>query len=70
MIGKYYRGFKLDFRPYMILNPVTVFTTDSIINCVQLFRSMALRHLLVIHPSDAKLRGVITRQDLFKYMDL
>ena len=54
----------------MILNPVTVFTTDSIINCVQLFRSMSLRHLLVIHPSDAKLRGVITRQDLFKYMDL
>ena len=60
-IGEYYRSFKLDFRPYIIENPISVFTTTSIVNCVELFRTMALRHLLVIHPSDAKLRGVITR---------
>ena len=60
----------LDFRPYLINNPVQVFSTDRIGKCLRLFRYMQCRHILVMHPKDAKLKGVITRQDLFKYMDL
>ena len=56
---------KLDFRPYMIPNPYTVFTTDYIEKCVEIFRKMHLRHLAVIHPGNGALRGIITRQDLF-----
>ena len=60
-ICEYYKSYKIDFRPYIIENPICIFTTTSIVNCLELFRRMALRHLLVIHPTNAKLRGIITR---------
>jgi CBS domain-containing protein len=64
------RGAKLDFRPYLIENPMTVATTDSLKKCNDLFRKMHLRHLIVVNPSDGKPAGIITRADLFTYLDL
>lgn len=65
------KGHRLvDFRPYMIASPYTVKTTDSLEKCVQVFRFMHLRHLPVVHPGTGELRGMITRKDLFKFMDL
>lgn len=55
----------LDFRPYMIENPITVSTNDYFQKCCDQFRLMHLRSLIVIDPLDAKLKGIITRQDLF-----
>jgi len=60
----------IDFRPYMIENPFTVFTTDQIQKCLDVFRKMHLRHLLVVHPANCSLKGIITRKDLFKHLDL
>ena len=69
-VCEYYRYYMVDFRPYLIESPVTVFTTDSLKNCVELMRNMYLRHLIVISPTDGKLEGIITRQDLFAWLDL
>lgn len=66
----FYKGYKVDFRPYLIENPTSVLSTDNLENCVDLFRTMHLRHLLVLDPESAKLRGIITRQDLFRWLDL
>jgi CBS domain-containing protein len=60
----------MDFRPYMIPHPYTVSTTDPLEKCVSIFRYMHLRHLAVLHPGTGQLRGMITRKDLFKFMDL
>ena len=61
---------KIDMRPYMIYNPYTIFTTDRLDKCVEVFRKMHLRHLPVIHPGNGSLKGIITRQDLFQFLDL
>jgi CBS domain-containing protein len=61
---------KIDFRPYIIENPITVFLNDPLIKLVDLFRKMHLRHMIVIDPNNGKLSGLITRQDLFMYLDL
>lgn len=60
----------VDLRPYMQTGPHMVFTTDHLQKCVDIFRKMHLRHLLVVHPSDGKMKGIITRQDLFAWLDL
>lgn len=60
----------VDFRPYMNDNPMTVVSTDSIAKCLTLFRNMHLRHLCVIHPIYGTLVGIITRQDLFTWLDM
>jgi len=65
-----FREEMIDFRPYMIENPYTVFTTDQLLKCVDVFRKMHLRHLVVVHPGNCSLKGIITRKDLFKYLDL
>lgn len=49
---------------------MTVSVQDSILKCIEVFRKMHLRHLCVIHPIGGKLTGIITRQDLFLWMDL
>lgn len=61
---------KIDFRPYCNDNPMTVVTTDSMLKCCDLFRKMHLRHLTVINASTTKVEGMITRQDLFQWLDL
>jgi len=60
----------IDFRPYMIKSPFTVFTTDNLPKVLDIFRKMHCRTLPVIHPRDGSLQGVITRQDIFRFMDL
>ena len=60
----------IDFRPYMNDNPMTVNIADSIHKVADVFRKMHLRHLCVIHPIGGKLEGIITRQDLFLWLDL
>ena len=60
----------IDFRPYIIENPYTVVTTDYLQKCLDLFRKMHLRHLIVLHPADGQIKGILTRQDLFKWLDL
>ena len=67
---QYYENYMIDFRPYLIESPITVFTTDPILNCKQLMRNMYLRHIIVISPVDGSLQGIITRQDLFAWLDL
>lgn len=52
---------KVDFRPYLIENPVTVFTTDPLAKCVDFFRKMHLRHMIVIERKNGMLAGIITR---------
>lgn len=60
----------IDFRPYMIENPFTVCTTDTLPKIVDIFRNQHLRHLPVVHPGTGALKGIITRKDLFNFMDL
>jgi len=69
-VCEYYENYLVDFRPYLIESPITVFTTDSLKNCVELMRNMYLRHIIVISPVDGTLQGIITRQDLFAWLDL
>lgn len=54
----------------MIVNPMSVTTADYLSRCVDYFRKMHVRHMVVLSPIDGKLEGIITRKDLFKYMDL
>ena len=61
---------KIDFRPYCNDNPITVTTTDSMLKCTELFRKMHLRHLTVIDQQTGGVMGMITRQDLFTWLDL
>lgn len=61
---------RLDFRPYCNDNPMIVNTFDTLQKCVELFRKMHLRHLPVINNISGCIDGIITRQDLFMYLDL
>ena len=61
---------RIDFRPYMNDNPMTVAPTDSLLKCCELFRKMHLRHLMVINFQTGRVAGMITRQDLFTWLDL
>ena len=60
----------LDFRPYLIEHPIQVLTTDPLEKCSDIFRKMHLRHMLVADPANGKLVGIITRGDLFAYLDM
>lgn len=44
-------------------------TTDYISKCLDYMRKFHMRHIPVLHPADGKLKGIITRQDLFKWID-
>jgi CBS domain-containing protein len=60
----------VDFRPYSNEDPMTVVPTNTMLKCCELFRKMHLRHLPVIDRFSGKVVGMITRQDLFMWMDL
>ena len=51
-------------------DPFFVVTTDRLPKCAALFREMHLRHLVVLDPTTGTLEGIITRQDLFTWLDL
>lgn len=68
-ICKYNLNAMIDLRPYLIENPMMVMTTDYLSKCVDYMRKFHMRHIPVLHPSNGKLQGIITRQDLFKWLD-
>ena len=58
----------VDLKPSMTVRPHTVFEEDPIQKCLDVFRLMNLRHLPVLEEGTGVVKGIITRQDLFKYM--
>ena len=60
----------IDLRPYMIPDPYMVMTTDKLPKCLELFRHMHLRSLVVNDPNSGRPVAIMTRQDLFAYMSL
>ena len=61
---------RIDLRHYMIDSPYVCFTTDKVQKILDIFRFMQLRQMCVINPVNGKLMGVISREDLFAYMNL
>ena len=55
---------------YIIEEPQICHTTDRLRKVCDLFRHMQLRQLPVINPQDGKLVGIITRQDIFSFMQI
>jgi predicted transcriptional regulator len=60
----------IDLRPFMQSRPYSCTERDKIQKVLDLFRLMNLRQLPVLDESTGLLKGVITRQDLFKYMEV
>ena len=61
---------KIDLRPYILENPITVTIYTKFQRLVDFFRNENMRHLLVRFPHNGHLAGIITRQDIFAYMAL
>ena len=57
------RGCWLDLRPYADTGPVTIQDCASIQRTYRVFRTLGLRHLVVVDAGN-KVRGIITRKDL------
>ena len=53
----------LDVRPYMDTAPYTIHESSSVQRCYRFFRTMGLRHLVVLNSNHC-VTGIITRQDL------
>ena len=60
----------IDLRPYMWEYPYTVTIHDTVQKCLDIFLNNQLRHLFVVNPVDGMCVGVITRKDLFAYVDI
>lgn len=60
----------VDLRPYMIANPETCTRFDFLPKIHGRFRQMHLRHMIVVNPTNNRLQGIITRQDIFTWMPL
>jgi CBS domain-containing protein len=69
-VGTEYFDALIDVRPYMQEYPHTVSVNDPLEKCLQIFLSNHLRHLCVVNPTDGACVGVITRKDLFAYVNL
>ena len=59
----------VDLRPYMIEHPFKVSIYCKCAEVLELFRLHHLRHLLVVNPNNGELDGIITRKDLFTYLN-
>ena len=59
----------LDFRPYMCENPIKISMETTLKDAVELFDNLHVRHIIVINPKDGKIAGIVTRKDLFAYME-
>jgi CBS domain-containing protein len=60
----------IDVRPYMWEYPFTVTVHDTVEKCLSIFLTNHLRHLCVVNPVDGACVGIITRKDLFAYVDI
>jgi acetoin utilization protein AcuB len=55
----------LKVKDIMTVNPVTVYTTDSVATAVILMLEHTISGLPVLAPADRKLVGIITESDVF-----
>ena len=60
----------IDLRPYMIEQPECCVKLDFLKSLVDRFRHLNLRHIIVQNEKDGSIDGIITRQDIFKWMPL
>lgn len=56
----------MDVRPYMDTAPYTINSSSSIQRCYRFFRTMGLRHLVVL-DNDHRVTGIITRKDITEH---
>jgi len=56
----------LDIRPYMDTSPYAINASSSIQRCYRFFRTMGLRHLVVL-DGDHQVAGIITRKDITEH---
>ena len=56
----------IDLRHFMNLSPYTCIESVSFARLFNLFRSMGLRHLVVVNENN-KVVGIVTRKDLAKF---
>ena len=59
----------LDLRPYMIESPIKISVDTTLEDALELFYLLHLRHLIVTDPHNGKIAGIITREDIYKYME-
>ena len=64
-----YKDEWLDLRPYMIENPIKISVDTKLQDALELFYLLHLRHLIVTDPHNGKIAGIVTRQDLYAYME-
>ena len=60
----------VDLRPYLIEEPPLIHITDKLPKVLDMFRYFHLRALPVIDPNDGSPVAVLTRADLFSYMNV
>ena len=53
----------------MIEFPHKVSRYSSVQKTMELFRTYHLRHIIIVNPLDESIAGIITRKDLFSFMD-
>eukprot|EP00601_Ochromonadales_sp_CCMP2298_P023979 CAMPEP_0173277300 /NCGR_PEP_ID=MMETSP1143-20121109/4001_1 /TAXON_ID=483371 /ORGANISM="non described non described, Strain CCMP2298" /LENGTH=834 /DNA_ID=CAMNT_0014214371 /DNA_START=134 /DNA_END=2635 /DNA_ORIENTATION=+ len=56
----------LDIRPYMDTSPYAINASSSIQRCYRFFRTMGLRHLVVL-DGDHRVAGIVTRKDITEH---
>jgi len=56
----------LDVRPYMDTAPYSINASASVQRCYRFFRTMGLRHLVVL-DNDHRVTGIITRKDIAEH---
>eukprot|EP00056_Hartaetosiga_gracilis_P005694 m.87790 g.87790 ORF g.87790 m.87790 type:complete len:868 (+) comp12249_c0_seq2:3-2606(+) len=54
----------MDMQPYMALCPYVVWKDSTVSRCFNLFRTMGLRHLVVVEGDNSEVVGIITRKNL------
>lgn len=69
-ICDHYPDEMIDLRPYMWEYPYTVTVHDTVEKCLNIFLMNHLRHLCVVNPVDGACVGIITRKDLFAFVDI
>ena len=69
MIVPEYKDEWIDLRPYMIENPIKISVDTTLEDALELFYLFHLRHLIVTDPHNGKIAGIVTRKDIFAYME-
>lgn len=68
-IAKAYPDRIIDMRHFMIENPRLVTANTSMWECIRIFHLNSLRHLPVTDPETGKLVGIMTRENIFSFME-